>query len=162
MILKEPFELRGEFSLNSTEAKWVLSMRDAEMSLEEIVDAWKAKVNDSPEAAKLRVNYYLGKASAEDVLKYLSPKEPSSIEFHAKVSDGYWLKTLGEDAEFNVLLQTPHLSPERVLSLISKHQESLCWLAYKNFHSGPTYPHQLDDGTIATPITLQDVEGLEL
>jgi len=161
MILKEPIKLRGEFSLESTEAKWVRSMRDnGQMSEKEIVDAWLGQAKDSPEAGKLRVSYYLGNASAEEILRYLSPKEPSSIEFHAKVSNGYWLKTLGDDAEFNVLLQTPNLSIEQVHSLINNHQKSLCWLAYKNSHSGNAYPHQLDDGSIATPIRPEDIQIL--
>ncbi|WP_204377645.1 hypothetical protein, partial [Pseudomonas amygdali] len=75
----------------------------------------------------------------------------------ASAATGYWLKAHGVDAEFDILLKTPHLSETEVHTLLANHQENLCWLAYKNSHENPYYPHQLESGVIATPILLDDI-----
>lgn len=161
MIHKQPIKLQGEFSLQSTEAEWIRSMRDAGMSRDEITTAWMSRVSrESREAANLRIDYYLGSIDAEELLKHLSPKEPTSIVFHAKESDGYWLKAHGEDAEFNVLLLTPNLPIEDVQSLVNKHQKIICEIAHRNSHGAPNYPRQLSNNAVATPISMEDIKNL--
>lgn len=160
MLRKRSIQLCGEFSLDSTEAKWVHTMRDSGSSRDEMVAAWQNHMKSSPESATLRVDYYLGNVDGAEILKHLSPKEPTSIQFQEKVTDGYWLKAHGVDAEFDILLKTPHLSETEVHTLLANHQENLCWLAYKNSHENPYYPHRLESGVIATPILLDDINPL--
>ncbi len=107
MLRKRSIQLCGEFSLDSTEAKWVHTMRDSGSSRDEMVAAWQNHMKSSPESATLRVDYYLGNVDGAEILKHLSPKEPTSIQFQEKVTDGYWLKAHGVDAEFDILLKTP-------------------------------------------------------
>jgi hypothetical protein len=125
-----------------------------------MVTIWQNHMKSTHEEAVLRVDYYLGNIGSEDVLKHLTPKEPSAIEFHEKVERGYWLKAHGPDAEFDVLLLAPGMSESEVKTLVSNNQEDFCWLAYKNSYENPYNPHQLESGAIATPILLDDIRHL--
>ena len=160
MLRRRTIKLRGEFSLNSTEAQWVHGLRDSGESRDKMVTIWQNHMKSTHEEAVLRVDYYLGNIGSEDVLKHLTPKEPSAIEFHEKVERGYWLKAHGPDAEFDVLLLAPGMSESEVKTLVSNNQEDFCWLAYKNSYENPYNPHQLESGAIATPILLDDIKHL--
>jgi len=160
MNRRRPLILRGQFDLNSTEAQTVHTMRDSGRSRDEIVVAWQKLMKSTPESAAIQVDYYLGNVGTEEILKHISPKEPQSIEFQEKVSEGYLLKAHGEGAEFDILLMTPSLPEATVQTLIANHQDDLCWIAYKNSHEYPYNPRQLESGEIATPITLDDVKTL--
>lgn len=161
MSYRKPIQLCGEFSLKSTDAEWVRSMRDAGDSRDAMVAAWQRQTGGSPESAAIRVDYYLGNIGPEAILEHLTPKEPQSLELHGRNSRGYQLKAHGPDAEFDVLLLTPFLSEQEVQALLDNHQPELCWLAYKNTHEGNRRaPHQLDSGDIATPILESDIQHL--
>lgn len=159
-LRRRTIQLRGEFSLQSTEAQWVHSLRDSGKKRDEIVAIWQNHMKSSPEEAALRVDYYLGDIGSEEVLKHLSPKEPLSIQFQGKDDGGYWLKAHGPDAEIDVLLKAPALSEADVETLLANNQEDLCWLAYKNSYESPYNPHQLESGAIATPILMEDIKPL--
>lgn len=159
MLRKRPIQLCGEFSLTSSEAQWVFTMRDSGSSRDEIIAAWQNLMKSDTESATLRVDYYLGNVDSTELLKHLSPKEPTSIQFQEKVDNGYWLKAHGADAEFNILLMAPHLSETDVHALLASHQEDLCWLAYRNHHENFA-PHQLESGVVATPIYADHIQPL--
>lgn len=160
MIHRRPIKLRGQFSLNSTEAQWVHTMRDSGSTRDEMVIAWQNHMKSTPEAAALQVDYYLGTIGSEEILKHLTPKQPQSIEFKEKVADGYWLKAHGGDAEFDILLKTPSIPEPIVQNLVTGHQDDLCWIAYRNSHEAPYNPHQLESGELATPILPDDIKTL--
>ncbi|MBK3431441.1 hypothetical protein JJD84_11470 [Pseudomonas fluorescens] len=160
MIHRRPIKLRGQFGLDSSEAQSVHTMRDSGLSRDETIAAWQNLMKSTPESAAIQVDYYLGNVGAEEILKYLSPKRPQSIEFMGKVGDGYLLKAHGEGAEFDILLMTPSLPETTIQTLIANHQDDLCWLAYRNAHENTYAPRQLESGDIATPIMLDDVKTL--
>jgi len=160
MLRRRTIKLRGEFGLDSTEAQWIHGLRDSGESRDSMVEIWQNHMKSTHEEAVLRVDYYLGNIGSEDVLKYLTPKEPSAIVFHEKVERGFWLKAHGHDAEFDVLLLAPGMHESEVKSLVANNQEDLCWLAYKNSHENPYSPHQLENGAIATPILMDDIRDL--
>lgn len=160
MIRSRQIKLCGQFDLNSTEAQWVHTMRDSGSTRDEMVTAWQNHMKSTPDAAALQVDYYLGNVGAEEILKHLTPKQPQSIEFKEKVSDGYWLKAHGEDAEFDILLKTPSVPESTIRNLVANNQEVLCWLAHRNSHEAGYNPHQLESGEIATPILQDDIKRL--
>lgn len=160
MLRRRALQLRGEFSMNSTEAQWVHGLRDSGKSRDEMVSIFQNHTKTSHESAVLHVDYYLGNIGSEEVLKHLTPKEPSAIEFHEKVERGYWLKAHGPDAEFDVLLLAPGMPESEVKTLVANNQKDLCWLAYKNSYENPYNPHQLESGAIATPILVDDIRDL--
>lgn len=160
MLHRRPFQLRGQFSLDSTEAKWARSMRDSGLNRDEIIAAFKSQMKMTTESSAVVADYYLENIDSVEILKHLLPKEPQSIEFKEKVADGYWLKAHGPEAEFEIILKIPLMSESDVHTLVNNYQKDLCWLAYKNSHEYSYNPHQLESGLIATPILRADIKPL--
>lgn len=158
MLQKRAIKLRGQLGLNSTEAQWVKSLRDSGMSKAEIIRVVTERDSAGADMASVLVDYYLGNLSSGDLMPYLSPKQPTSIQLQGPVDGGYLLRTFGDDAEYYVLLLAPNLAASDVLALLKEHQESFCWLAYKNAYEGVS--HQLESGDAATPITLDEIRPL--
>lgn len=157
MLHRRAIRLRGEFSLNSSEAKMIQTMRESGSSREEMIAAWQKLIGSNLESSTLRVDYYLGNIDSEEFAKHLTPKEPQSIQLIEEIDEGYLLRTSGAGTDFDVLLRIK-LSVPDIHALLANHQEDLCWLAYKNYYE--ENPVELKPGINATPISMDDIKPL--
>jgi hypothetical protein len=140
-------KLRNPFGPQTTEAQWVRFQYEEKTPIEQIVEnviKRVGKFGPDEESTRLVVEYQLGMRPAGDVEHLLQPKMPSGIEFIAETDDGFLCRTTGtEDAVFDVLMRCPSLRYDQVEELISRNQDEIAFIAYKNAHEGYPFGYSL-------------------
>lgn len=157
MLHRRPIRLRGEFSLDSSEAKVIQALKESGGSRDEMIATLQNLLGSNLESTTIRVDYYLGNIDSEEFSKHLIPKEPESIQLLERIDGGYLLKTHGTGDDFDVLLKT-QLPVSDIETLLTSHQEDFCWLAYKSYYENN--PVEINPGVNATPISMDDIRPL--
>lgn len=151
--------LRNFFE-DTAEAQWVRNQYEAGIPVDQIVANVDEKTGGLGRDTRPVVEYILKKKPFEDIQHLILPHMPNSLEFLKSDEEGHLYQATGdtEGASFQVLLMIPRISESRVQAMVSKHQDRVCYLAYKRAHEG--YPVQHTTGSAMAGIGMDMLSSL--